>query len=162
MIHIREYNLRLWDSQDDSRTAERTNPLSSRLVDIVRSTISKLGVDPDTCDKLPQWLAPDSDLWRHLGPNQARGFEKINTATRAYPVYPHDRHPCSFKLDPQIVSILGHYAVTTTRDMFGILRDGGLEVDEANGLIEATIEELRDTRKCMVSKLCCIYATKKG
>ncbi|KAB5588897.1 Methyltransferase domain containing protein [Ceratobasidium theobromae] len=162
LIHIREYNLQLWDPQDPSEPVGGANPASSRLISTARRALSKSGVDPDICDRLPQWLTPNSDLWKHLGPNQARGFERISSTTRVFPAYPHERHACSFKIDPFMVSIMAHYVVMTVRDMYGILRDGGLEVDEANGLIDAMVEELKNPEKCMLAKLHCTYAMKKS
>lgn len=158
LIHMREYIPGFWDSQDESKPARRTNPAGCHLFDLARSTITKLGVDPDVCEKLPLWLTMDSGLWR----GDARPFEQVHMIVKTYPVYPHDNHSCSSKIDPQLGPLLAHYSVICTRDMFGLLRDGGLGVEEANQLIEAVIEELKDPEKCSLLKLCTVYATKRG
>ncbi|CAE6531082.1 unnamed protein product [Rhizoctonia solani] len=161
IIHMREYNLRLWDPQDNPRSIQSMKPASSRITDIARGVLSELGGEPDICDKIPLWLAPNSSLWSHIGPNGSKGFERIEVTIKAYPAYPHDTHPCASKMDPRIVPILAHYATMTVRDMFGILRDGGMTTEGANGIIEASIEELKDPRRCTISRLCCIQAVKR-
>lgn len=160
LIYIREYHPALWDSQDNTKLAWRTNPIACRVFDLTQNTLIKLGVDPDLLDKLPLWLIPGSDLWQ--GANQARGFEQIHTVFKLYPSYPHDGHPCSATIDPQLVPLLGHLTVLCVRDAFGLLRDVGLGIEEANALLDATIEELKDPEKCSSFKLCSIYASKRG
>lgn len=160
LIHMREYVPGLWDLEDHSKLARRTSPVGCRLFDLLRSAISKLGVDPDICEKLPLWLAPESSLWKDA--RQPRGFEEIYVIVKMCPVYPHDNHTCSAELDPRLKLLLEHHDVMCTRDSFGVLRDAGLTVEEANSLIEAAIEELKDPEKCSLLKLYSIYATKIG
>lgn len=112
------------------------------------------------CEKLPQWLAPDSDLWRGAG--QSGGFEQIHRATKKSPAYPHDNHLCSLNLDTRLKPLMVHHLVTCMRESFGLLRDAGLGVDEVNWLIEAMIEELKDPERCSLLKLYAVHARKRG
>ncbi|EUC60956.1 methyltransferase domain protein [Rhizoctonia solani AG-3 Rhs1AP] len=162
VVHMREYNLRLWDPQDSPRPIRSMKPATCRITDIARGVLERLGGEPDICDKIPRWLEPSSSTWSHIGLIEPKGFERINMTTKAYPAYPHEGHPCASKLDPRIVPVLAHYATTTVRDMFSILRDGGMTAEEATEIIEASIEELKDPRRCSLSRLCCIQAVKKS
>ncbi|CUA69963.1 hypothetical protein RSOLAG22IIIB_08806 [Rhizoctonia solani] len=162
IVHIREYNLRLWDPQDSPRSIRSRKPATCRITDIARGVLAAQGGEPDICDKIPWWLAPSSSTWSHVNPAELKGFGRIETTVKAYPAYPHDTHPCASKLDPRIVPVLAHYATTTVRDMFGILRDAGVTAEEANGLIESSIEELKDPQRCSLSRLYCIQAVKRS
>ncbi|KAJ1301978.1 hypothetical protein OPQ81_000814 [Rhizoctonia solani] len=162
IIHMREYNLRMWDPEDNPRSIQVLKPASCRANYIARGVLQELGGEPDICDKIPLWLAPSSSTWSHLGPNEPKGFGRIETIMKAYPTYPHNNHTCASKLNPQIVPVLAHYATMTARDMFGILRDGGMTIEEANGIIDASIDELKDPRKCTLSRLYCIQAVKRS
>ncbi|KAG8725931.1 hypothetical protein FRC11_001147, partial [Ceratobasidium sp. 423] len=113
IIHMRGYNLRLWDPQDSPRAIRSMKPASCRITDIARGVLSELGGEPDICDKIPQWLAPNSSLWSQIGSNAPKGFERIETTIKTYPAYPHDTHPCASKMGPRIVPILAHYATMT-------------------------------------------------
>ncbi|QRV90567.1 methyltransferase domain protein [Ceratobasidium sp. AG-Ba] len=116
LVHINDYNPGLWDPDDITKPAQRTNPQGCQFSTIARQMISFLGVDPDTCDKLPQWLAPGSDLWEQ--------------------------------------------AVTSMRDMTGLVKDYGLTEEDAIKLIEGTLEELEQPDRCGMFKVYCIYGTK--
>lgn len=160
LIHIHEIAPGLWDSQDDTKLARRTSPIGCHVFDVVRNTITQLGVEPDMCEKLPVWLAPGSDMWKD--PNRATGFEQIHTVIKSYPAYPHDGYPCSLKLDPGYTPLLAHFSVICTRDTFGLLRDTGLSTEEANSLVEGMIEELKDPEKCSLLKVYATYGTKRA
>ncbi|KAG9078673.1 hypothetical protein FRC06_008247, partial [Ceratobasidium sp. 370] len=140
LLYINDFNPHLWDAENASIPAHRTNPVGCRVFDLARAQISKFGIDPDTCDKLPQWLASDSDLW---GTRAQGGFENIRSIIKTYPAYPHDGFPCSLKPDPRLAPYVAQLSVMATRDMFSILRDGGMEEEQAERLVEEMIEEMR-------------------
>ncbi|KAG8749928.1 hypothetical protein FRC12_013148 [Ceratobasidium sp. 428] len=125
LLYINDFNPHLWDTQNASIPAHRTNPVGCQLFDLARTQISKFGIDPDTCDKLPRWLAPSSKLWKN---RQDGGFDGIQTIMKAYPAYPHEGFPCSLKLDPRMAPFMAHLSVMATRDMFSILRDSGMSL----------------------------------
>ncbi|QRV82187.1 methyltransferase domain protein [Ceratobasidium sp. AG-Ba] len=156
LLYINDFSPRLWNSLNFPVPARQTNPVGCHLFDIVRAQISKLGMNPDMCDHLPQWLAPNSDLWNDRG----KGFENICSTTKTYPAYPHEGHACASKLDSRILPFVGHLSVMSTRDMVGILVDGGMSLAEAEMLVEGTIEEMRRPECCAMLKSYCIYATK--
>ncbi|GAB1522423.1 hypothetical protein RhiTH_005540 [Rhizoctonia solani] len=162
ILYIRDYNLRLWEPQESPRLGQSLKPASSRIYDIAREVLTRLGGEPDICDKIPRWLAPDSGLWSHINSDQSKGFERVEAITISYPSYPHGTYPCTSKLDSRIIPVLAHYATMTTRDMFGVLRDGGMTSDEANNIIEASIEELKDPRRCSLSRFYGIQAVKRS
>ncbi|KAG9114066.1 hypothetical protein FRC07_007686, partial [Ceratobasidium sp. 392] len=91
LIYVNDFNLHIWDPEDITRHPRR-NPLGCRMSDFVREYIINMGIDPDTCDKLPDWLAPDSDLWDQT--KEPRGFEQIQSVVKAYPAHPHPGHSC--------------------------------------------------------------------
>jgi hypothetical protein len=126
----------------------------------VRAQITKVGIDPDTCDKLPQWLAPDSDLWDQT--IETRGFESIQSTIRTYPAYPHDGFPCIRHFNSQIAPLVIHLAAMCMRDTFGLLRDTGMGEEEVNALISETIEEMKQPDRCASIKLYRVYALKRG
>lgn len=161
LLHIREYAPGLWDLQNPSQLARRTNPIGCDLFDHLRSMIAKLGVEPDMCDKLPVWLAPGSDVWQDSSSSSARGFDQIHRTIKTFTAYPHDNYPCSHKLDPRLTPLMAHHFVMCIRESFGLLRDAGLSANEANSIIEATIEELKDPAKCSLLKLYAVHALKR-
>jgi hypothetical protein len=65
------------------------------------------------------------------------------------------------KINARIAPFLAHLSVMSTRDMFSILRDGGLENYEADGLVEAAVEELRRPECCALLKMYGVYAVKQ-
>ncbi|QRV78300.1 methyltransferase domain protein [Ceratobasidium sp. AG-Ba] len=156
LIHINDYNPGMWDPDDITRPAERTNPLGCRFSSIVRHMVSSLGVDPDTCDKLPQWLAPESDVWDQ----GQRGFKDIGSDQRTYPFFPHDGHSCMNKIDASISPYIRRLAVTSLRDMTGLVKDYGLTNEEAVELIDGALEEAAHHKGCAMFKVYCIYGTK--
>ncbi|CAE6376906.1 unnamed protein product [Rhizoctonia solani] len=162
ILYIRDYNLRLWEPQDGPRSVRSLKPAGCSINDIARQVLMSLGGEPDICDKIPRWLAPDSSLWSHIKSDESKGFERVETTTITYPSYPHQTYPCTSKLDSRIVPVLAHYATMTARDMFGILRDGGMTTENANGIIEASIEELKDPGKCTLSRFYGIQAVKRS
>ncbi|KAG8681835.1 hypothetical protein FRC09_017200, partial [Ceratobasidium sp. 395] len=103
------------------------------------------GADPDTIDKLPGWLASDSDVWSGRA-DEPRGFERIQSVVRMYPAYPHSGHSCMDDLDTRVAPYLAHLTVMSARDTFGLLRDRGMEDEEAEQMIEDMITELRNPR----------------
>ncbi|CEL63276.1 hypothetical protein RSOLAG1IB_05319 [Rhizoctonia solani AG-1 IB] len=162
ILYIRDYNLRLWEPQDGPGWARTLKPASCRINDISREVLTRLGGEPDICDKIPRWLAPNSNLWSHIGRDEPKGFERVETTAITYPSYPHDTYPCTSKLDSRIIPVLAHYATMTARDMFSILRDGGMTAEEANGAVEASIEELKDSSRCTLSRFYSIQAVKRS
>ncbi|KAG9098054.1 hypothetical protein FS749_004824 [Ceratobasidium sp. UAMH 11750] len=160
LLYINDFNPHLWDAQNTSIPAYRTNPVGCRVFDLARAQIAKFGIDPDTCDKLPRWLAPESDLWGTRA--GGGGFENIRTIIKAYPAYPHDGMPCALKPDPRLAPYIAHLSVLGTRDMYSILRDGGMEEEQAERLVEEMIEEMRRPECCALLKPYCVYAFKRS
>ncbi|QRV73649.1 methyltransferase domain protein [Ceratobasidium sp. AG-Ba] len=155
LIYINDYNPHCWDSKDITKPAFRTSPHAYRLFSTLRECVSSIGIDPDTCDKLPQWLAPGSDLW-HQG---QRGFRDIHLDMRTIPSYGHDGCQCMNKIDAQMAPYMRNLAVSSIRDMCGLLKDFLADV-EAERLVENALEEIQQPEKCSVLKVYCIYATK--
>ncbi|KAG8684405.1 hypothetical protein FRC09_015417, partial [Ceratobasidium sp. 395] len=140
LIYINDFNPHIWDPEDPTKRAQR-NPLGCRISDLVREYIINMGIDPDTCDKLPEWLTPDSDLWDQA--KEPKGFEQIRSVTRTYPAHPHPGHPCMDVVDPRITPFLGHLTIQSTRDIFPLLKDGGMTDEAAGELVEGVIDELK-------------------
>ncbi|QRV90215.1 methyltransferase domain protein [Ceratobasidium sp. AG-Ba] len=99
LIHVRDFNPHFWDPENISTPAWRTNPQGCHAWGIIRQHISKIGIDPDTCDKLPLWLAPGSDLWD----NGQKGFKDIESVIRTYPAYPHEEFLSADRIEARIV-----------------------------------------------------------
>ncbi|QRV90570.1 methyltransferase domain protein [Ceratobasidium sp. AG-Ba] len=156
LIHINDYIPGLWDPDDINKLIQRTNTQAYRFVTIVRQTISLTGADPDTCDKLPDWLAPDSGIWD----KGQRGFKDIRSDMRAFPFFPQDGHQCTATIDPGISPYVRRLGVDCIRDMTGLVKDYGLSDEEATKLIDSTVEELERHEECSMFKLYCIYGTK--
>ncbi|KAG8750582.1 hypothetical protein FRC12_012813, partial [Ceratobasidium sp. 428] len=159
VIHTCDYIPFLWDSQNPAIPAERINPAASRIVSHSLELLAKIGIDPETCNKLPKWLAPESDIWDN-NMDERRGFEQIQLVVRTHPAYPHPGSPCSNRLDGRIGPYLGYLTVMLVRDLFGVLKDKGMEEEEVKKLIEDMIDELKRHDKCALLKLSCVYATK--
>ncbi|QRV82186.1 methyltransferase domain protein [Ceratobasidium sp. AG-Ba] len=156
LLYINDFHPHLWDAQKLSIPARRTNPIGSQLFDLARAHISKFGMDPDLCEKLPYWLAPDSDLWEGRG----RGFRDITSTRKIYPAYVHDGHACSATVDASIAPFIGHLSTMSTRDMGSILVDGGMTEAEAEMMTEEMIEEMRRPECCAMLKVYIIHAVK--
>ncbi|QRV90563.1 methyltransferase domain protein [Ceratobasidium sp. AG-Ba] len=156
LIHVNDYNPGLWDPDDVTKLAERTNPRGFRFTIIVREAISALGVDPETCDKLPRWLAPGSEVWD----NDQGGFKDIKSEERIYPFFPHDGHSCMNTIDASVSPYVRHFGATSLWDMTGLLKDHGLTHEEAVELIGGTLEEAKHHEGCTMFKIYCIYGTK--
>ncbi|KAG9098001.1 hypothetical protein FS749_004925 [Ceratobasidium sp. UAMH 11750] len=159
LIHILNYMPYMYDAQNPAVPAQRMNPIGCRLVDFVRALIAMAGIDLDTCYKLPGWLSPGSELWGS-DTGERKGFERIESVIRAYPAHPHPGFPCTDQVASQIAPFLASLTAMSIRDMFGLLRDGGLGEEEAKGLIEGTLEELKDPNRCALWKIQCVYAVK--
>ncbi|QRV89072.1 methyltransferase domain protein [Ceratobasidium sp. AG-Ba] len=156
LIHISDFNPNLWEHGDISRLAERTNPIGCLFTHITRQQVASVGIDPDTCDKLPEWLAPESEVW-----NQGQsGFKDIYSDMRTYPFFPHDGHSCMDSIDPSMAPYLRYFAAACIRDMAGLVRDSGMVTEEAERLIDGVLEEAKEPGRCAVVKVYCIYATK--
>ncbi|QRV82204.1 methyltransferase domain protein [Ceratobasidium sp. AG-Ba] len=159
-LHISDHCPHMWDSEDPSVAAHRTNPASCHLVDLLREQASTVGIDPYTFEKLPGWLAPDSVLW-DPETNKCAGFERIESVVQTYPSYPHDGFPCTSLVDARIIPFVRYLTVTSTQDMFGVLRDRGVDQKQANRLIEGMLEELKRPESCAHLKLYRLYAFKR-
>ncbi|QRW03151.1 methyltransferase domain protein [Ceratobasidium sp. AG-Ba] len=155
-ISINDYNPHYWDSEDFTVPAQRTNPRGCHLVNLVREHISSLGIDPDTCDKLPQWLAPGSDVWS----GGEKGFRDIQSFVVSFPGYPHDGCSCMDRVDASMVSCYRYMSVASAQDFLGILKESGMEGEETERLIDDAIEELRQHERCILLKGYYIYAAK--
>ncbi|QRV98289.1 methyltransferase domain protein [Ceratobasidium sp. AG-Ba] len=141
VIHIIESLLLLWEAENPSQPAHRTNPASFRLGEIAREQLSIMGIDPDTPRKLSDWLAPSSDIWKDV--NRANvGFEQIESVMRSHPIYPHEGFPCASWFEARMNPFIRQMSIITAKDFFGILRDRGIEKEEAEKMIERSIEEL--------------------
>lgn len=160
LVEIREFDPGVWDPKDVSKPARETNPMACRFFDSLRNAIRKSGSEPDTYTKLHQWLTSDSEMWRDG--SQPRGFERIYPTILMLPPHPHVGHPCTSRLAPHMIPLIGYFITVCTRDSAGLLCAAGLSAGEAASLAEAMIEELKDPGKCPVLKLYCVYATKKG
>lgn len=156
LIHFSDFNPQFWDPDDISIPAWRTNPRGCQLFDISRRHISTIGSDPSMCDKLPQWLSPNSEMWTE----GQRGFKDVASVVRTYPAYPHDGCSCMDRIDPAISTYIRHLFVDSTRDILGLLRDAGMGDKEACALIEDTIEEMKQPERCGMIKLHRIHAVK--
>ncbi|QRV75524.1 methyltransferase domain protein [Ceratobasidium sp. AG-Ba] len=156
LIYIRDLNPHFWDTEDIMIPAHRTNPYGCRFFDLIRRCISSAGIDPDTCDKLPQWLLPGSDLW-----NQEQvGFKDIHSVIRPFPVYPHDGFSCMNRIEEGIATYLRQLTAMSLRDMSGLLRDTGMGGKEADELIEGMLEELRQPESSTYVVYCIIGSIK--
>ncbi|KAG8718088.1 hypothetical protein FRC08_005975 [Ceratobasidium sp. 394] len=154
LIHIRDFDIVLYDSQNPSQLAQSSNPAGCHLLDIMGDTLTRMGVDTQTFKRLPQWLASE--------PNGEAGFENIQVRTKVFPAYPHQNPVCGHKVDLRIAPYLEHLVVMSFRDFTSILCDAGMQVDEANALIEEAIGEFRRPGNCVLIKLPCMYAVKKN
>ncbi|KAG8750583.1 hypothetical protein FRC12_012814 [Ceratobasidium sp. 428] len=159
LIHIIDHNPQLWDPQNRATFARRTNPVGCHFADLIRDTLASTGADPDIIDRLPGWLASDSDVWSGRA-DEPRGFERIQSVVRMYPAYPHSGHSCMDGLDTRVAPYLAHLTVMSARDTFGLLRDRGMEDEEAEQMIEDMITELRNPSKCVLLKPGCVYGMK--
>ncbi|QRV90569.1 methyltransferase domain protein [Ceratobasidium sp. AG-Ba] len=156
LIHIKDYIPELWNPDDIAKPAQRTNPQGCRLHKIIRQTLTLAGIDPDTCDKLPQWLALDSGLWD----KGQMGFKNIRSDMRVLPFFPHDGQPCASAIDPSMLPYMRRLAVACFRDMTGLVKDYGLTEEEATELIDGALKELEQPDGCGMFKLYCIYGVK--
>ncbi|KAG9104073.1 hypothetical protein FRC07_009855, partial [Ceratobasidium sp. 392] len=159
LIHINEYNPHLWDAQNPSIPAHRTNPTGYRLFSLARAHLTKMGIDSDTCNKLPGWLAPSSELWGDEA-DRRKGFEQIESVIKIYPAFPHEGLSCTQAIDSQMIPLLAHLTVMSTRDMLTLLKDGGMKDEEAEELIESMLEELKNHGGCALLKLYSVHAVK--
>ncbi|QRV90568.1 methyltransferase domain protein [Ceratobasidium sp. AG-Ba] len=146
LIHIKDFIPELWDPEDVTELPQRTNanPQRCRFNEIIRQMVSRMGVDPDTCDKLPQWLAQDSGLWD----KGQRGFKDIQSHIRVIPYFPHDSHSYASVIDPIMFPYMRRLAVVCLRDMTGLVKDYGLTDEEAIRLIDGVVEELEKPEGC--------------
>ncbi|QRV75505.1 methyltransferase domain protein [Ceratobasidium sp. AG-Ba] len=156
LIYINDYTPDFWDSSTPKSVAWRTNPRGCQLHSLVQQHVTSLGIDPDTCDKLPQWLAPDSEVWDE----SQTGFKDVTSVTRMYPGYPHDGFSCMDKVDAKMVPYIRYLTVTSMRDMCGLLKDIGLGNQDAERLVEDTIQELSSHKSCALLKVFHIHAIK--
>ncbi|KAG9093496.1 hypothetical protein FRC06_011500 [Ceratobasidium sp. 370] len=154
LIHIRDFDVALYDSQNPSQLARASNPAGCHLLDIMLGALAQMGADTQTFKRLPQWLSSE--------PNGEAGFENVRLMTKVFPAYPHQSAICGHKVDSRIAPYLEHLVVMSFRDFTSILCDAGMEVEETNALIEETIGEFRRPGNCALMKLPCMYAVKKG
>ncbi|QRV90531.1 methyltransferase domain protein [Ceratobasidium sp. AG-Ba] len=157
LIHIKDYNGHFWDPEDALKLA-RLQPASQtyRFRKIVGQKAASLGIDPDTCEKVPQWLEPDSDLWD----NGQKGFKEIMSIMRTCPLYPHESLSCASHVDARISPYVRRLTEISMWDTCGLLKDSGLEDKEAENLVNETLGELRQHNNCVLFKAYCIYAIK--
>ncbi|QRV99800.1 methyltransferase domain protein [Ceratobasidium sp. AG-Ba] len=156
LIHINDHNPHCWDPEDTTKPAQQTSPQVYRFCNMMRQCLSAIGVDPDTCDKLPQWLAPGSEVWDQ----GQRGFVDIQSDVRMCPFYPHDGYPCMMRIDARIAPFLRNLVLSSVRDTSSLLKDFGLGEQEVDKLIEDSIEEMQQPDKCSMFKVYCICAIK--
>ncbi|QRV84223.1 methyltransferase domain protein [Ceratobasidium sp. AG-Ba] len=159
-IHITEFPLQLWDAEDLSKPAHRTNPIACGVLEIVREQISIMGMDPDTPSKLSDWLAPSSHHWKDTNRHNV-GFEQIESALRTYPVHPHDGFPCASSFEARMNPFVRHMSIISGKDLFSVLRDRGIGDETVEQMIEASLEEIRQPDRCAYIKLYCVYALKR-
>ncbi|KAG9093497.1 hypothetical protein FRC06_011501, partial [Ceratobasidium sp. 370] len=135
LIHIRDFDIVVYDPENLSQLAGRTNPAVYRLLDALGDALAQMGLDPQTFEHLGDWLASE--------PNGMAGFENIQDMSKMFPLYPPESAKCGYKVDPRIAPYLQHFSLTSLRDNTSVLVDAGMEVDEANSVIEEAIAELR-------------------
>ncbi|QRV96773.1 methyltransferase domain protein [Ceratobasidium sp. AG-Ba] len=73
LIYVNDYSPGIWDPNNRSEFPRYTNPRGCYLHDLIRQFLRSVGMEPDTCDKLPGWLAAESDFWD----NGQKGFEQV-------------------------------------------------------------------------------------
>ncbi|QRV97632.1 methyltransferase domain protein [Ceratobasidium sp. AG-Ba] len=156
LIYINDFNPGFWDPADITTHPRHTNPRGCHLLDIVRQRMTSVGVDPDTCDQLPRWLAPGSEVWTE----GQKGFKGVESVMAPFPGYPHDGCPCMDRVEVSAVSYFRHVAIMSMRDLLGVVKDSGVEDGEAERLIEDTIGELKQHERCVLFKSYCIYGIK--
>ncbi|QRV98218.1 methyltransferase domain protein [Ceratobasidium sp. AG-Ba] len=144
-----------WDPED-VRIPSRRNPQACRLSRRIQEHLSRLGINQETCDKLPQWLAPGSDLWD----KGQSGFKDIQCDIRIQPWFPHEGHSCMDMIDTSIAPYARHVATSTIRDAAGIAKDSGLTDEEVKSWINSAIEEIQQPDRCPMYKLYLIHAVK--
>ncbi|KAF8608583.1 hypothetical protein BDV93DRAFT_541072 [Ceratobasidium sp. AG-I] len=159
LVEIREFDPGVWNPKEVRKPAQETNPIACRFFESLRNAIKESGSEPDT-SKVHRWLSSDSELWKNG--SQPRGFERIYPTILMLPPHPHVGHPCTSRIAPHMVPLIGHFISVCTRDSAGLLCAAGLSAEEAKSLAEAMVEELKNPSKCPVLKLYCVYATKKG
>ncbi|QRV90231.1 methyltransferase domain protein [Ceratobasidium sp. AG-Ba] len=147
LIYIRDLNPHFWDPEDIMIPAHRTNPYGCRFFDLIRQCISSAGIDPDTCDKLPQWLLPGSDLWNQ----EQAGFKDIHSVIRPFPAYPHDGFSCMNRIEEGIAAYLRQLTTMSLHDMSGLLRDTGMGGKEADELIEVNHLHYSEDEICVLA-----------
>ncbi|KAG8679869.1 hypothetical protein FRC08_016685, partial [Ceratobasidium sp. 394] len=150
LIHIRDFDIVFYDPQHTSQPVRHTNPAGCQFLDSLRDALARMGLDPQTFDQLGHWLA--------IEPNGTAGFENIRDVTKMFPLYPYESAICGHKVDSHIAPYLEHFVLMSFRDTASILLDTGMEINEANSLIEEAIRELRSPGNCVLMKLPCIYA----
>ncbi|QRV88534.1 methyltransferase domain protein [Ceratobasidium sp. AG-Ba] len=148
LIYIADRNPHCWDAEDITKPAVRTNPHAYRFFSALRQCLSSIVINPDTCDKLPQWLAPSSDVWNH----DQRGFRDIHSDVRVIPCYPHDGYPCIDMIDARIAPFARNLTVSSGRDMCGILKDFFAD-EEVESLVGSWLEEIQQPEKCCMFKM---------
>ncbi|QRV84180.1 methyltransferase domain protein [Ceratobasidium sp. AG-Ba] len=155
LIVVNDHYPGLWDPEDITIPA-RQAPKGCKFYNIIRQHISKLGADPDVCEKMPQWLAPDSDHWD----NGQSGFREIQLTMRTRPWYPHEDHTCMDPIDATIAPYARYLAVASIRDLTGLIKDSGLTDEEAENLAGEAIEEMKHPESCSIFKAYSIHALK--
>ncbi|QRV97976.1 methyltransferase domain protein [Ceratobasidium sp. AG-Ba] len=53
LVYLLDFDPHLWDSENPTMPAQYTNPKGYHLFEVVRGQISRIGIDPDTCNKIP-------------------------------------------------------------------------------------------------------------
>ncbi|QRV82181.1 methyltransferase domain protein [Ceratobasidium sp. AG-Ba] len=150
LIHIRDFDVTIYDSKFPTIPAIRTNPNGCKVSEYLKKGLAQMGVDVQTFEKLPSWLASEEM------------FENIQDRTRMFPLYPHESDICGHKVDPRIAPYMDHFAVSSFREVTHILGEIGMSKEEARSLVEGAIDEFRAPGNCILFKLPCIYAFKKG
>ncbi|KAG9098009.1 hypothetical protein FS749_004933 [Ceratobasidium sp. UAMH 11750] len=92
LIHIRDFDIILYDPKNPSQPARHTNPAGCHILDTIRVALAQAGLDPQTFDQLGHWLASE--------PNGEEGFEGIQDMTKMFPFFPHESAICGHKVDP--------------------------------------------------------------
>src|SRR5689334_14994493 len=105
MIYMVDCDPRIREPEDPTAQAQRADSPTRRYTRIIRQGLLNCGVDPDMCDKLPQWLPPDSNIWN----DAQRGFKDVHSDIRIFPAFPHDGHSCMNLIDPSMVPYTRHF-----------------------------------------------------
>ncbi|QRW04415.1 methyltransferase domain protein [Ceratobasidium sp. AG-Ba] len=157
LLYVEDYKLQMYRSEDMTMVQHHTNPQGRRAIGLVQRQLTTMGIDIDTCEKLPQWLGPSSDVWD----KGQKGFKGIESIIQPVPLYPHDGFPCATRVEAEILPYLRHLTRINTGELFSVLKDTGMEDKEIDMLIRDMNTELSQHEGCAVVKVYRIYGIKE-